>query len=376
MLAPKMHLKSLLFACTLVGCTTAPVNQSDAPSPVDTDEPAVTSQDPGPFAEAPADFGAPPDFPPQVRPARTVTDCFPDFTGPTLPGPDYDQFEPTIPEHCVGTDHQDIEGVERVVFLGDSVTVGTPPTRDKDSYRNRLAGRLKSEFGLEGPNDLWRTVDVTNGTTIVRESGDFASCAKWGARIDDLQQDRNQIGACLPEKHWDKRTLVVMTVGGNDLANLTKGFQEGKSTEALWDQAREAIRLLREAVTWIKEPGRFTNGVYVVFANFYEFTDGTGDTAACPAAAASGFGDPVTDPAYFEIIYWMLEEYMSIAVDTESDMMFMMESFCGHGYRRDDPDGRCYLGPGAEIWFDVSCTHPNPTGHREIAERMERVILE
>ncbi|MBL8974770.1 MAG: hypothetical protein JNK56_29510, partial [Myxococcales bacterium] len=49
---------------------------------------------------------------------------------------DYAQFDPIIGSHCKGTNHQDITDIERVVFLGDSVTVGTPPTQGKDFYRS------------------------------------------------------------------------------------------------------------------------------------------------------------------------------------------------------------------------------------------------
>ncbi|MFT7518828.1 MAG: hypothetical protein ACI9MC_000962 [Kiritimatiellia bacterium] len=48
--------------------------------------------------------------------------CFEGFLG-TDPSPDYAQFAPTIGSHCYGTDHQDIDDIDRVVFLGDSAKV-------------------------------------------------------------------------------------------------------------------------------------------------------------------------------------------------------------------------------------------------------------
>jgi len=67
---------------------------------------------------------------------------------------------------------------------------------------------------------------------------------------------------------------------------------------------------------------------------------------------------------------------MSIAVDTRTDMIFMLESFCGHGHAHDDPSAPCYRGPGTEIWFDLSCIHPNPTGHGVIADMVMSVVTE
>jgi len=85
--------------------------------------------------------------------------------------PDYDQFDPVVGRHCSGTDHQDIEGVEQVVFLGDSVTVGTPPTDQEDFYRSLLADALAEEFGLEKPGWLWQAVNLIERGTTSAERG-------------------------------------------------------------------------------------------------------------------------------------------------------------------------------------------------------------
>ena len=89
-----------------------------------------------------------------------------------------------------------------------------------------------------------------------------------------------------------------------------------------------------------------------------------------------GFGEVVTDPALAQMVVWAMEQYMSVAVQTQSDMLFLLESFCGHGYKREDPTSVCYRGPDAELWFDISCIHPNPTGHQVIADMFMNVVLE
>ena len=67
-----------------------------------------------------------------------------------------------------------------------------------------------------------------NGTSLVQNSGAFWSCAKWGARTDDLMQDNSQVLDCFPLEERTKKTLVIMTMGGNDIASLTKAGLEGK----------------------------------------------------------------------------------------------------------------------------------------------------
>jgi lysophospholipase L1-like esterase len=306
--------------------------------------------------------------------------CFSDIYDPNANGPNYDQFNPTYGTHCVGTNHQAINGIERVVFLGDSVTVGTPPTGHEEYYRSVLADRLTSQFNLDPPSDLWKRSSLVGGTSMVQESGDFASCAKFGARTDDLIEDSDQILSCFPDSTRSMRTLVIMTIGGNDIAAITKaGAPSGGKTYAEVEQmTMEFIARLDSAVRWFfEDPSRFPNGVYIVFSNMFEFTDATGDVTSCPAAGVAGFDEPWANPSELEhLVIWANEQYMRIAVDTGTDMIFMLEHFCGHGYHHDDPGNRCYRGPTAERWFDLTCIHPNPVGHSVIADMFMSVVLE
>jgi hypothetical protein len=309
--------------------------------------------------------------------------CFGDaFVNEPNLGPDYDQFAPVIGSHCLGTNHQDITDVERVVFLGDSITVGTPPTLSADYYRSQLADALVEPFGLvwgSGGEDqlLWKLVDVFNGTTIARNSGSFASCSKWGARTDDLLEPGTQIADCFPPETRELRTLVVITAGGNDLSSLTQAAIDGATDEALWSQVMDALALQRAAVEWLKDPENFPNGSFVVFANMYEFTDGTGEVESCNVSGLAGFDQPVPSPETLaDMVIWANEEFMSIAVDTGSDMIFLLEAFCGHGFNADDPTAPCYRGPDTERWFDLTCIHPNPTGHDQITDMFMSVVEE
>ncbi|MCC6213292.1 MAG: hypothetical protein IT376_00345 [Polyangiaceae bacterium] len=319
-----------------------------------------------------ADAGA------DAPPPGTAAACFAgQFVHPTELGPDYDQFSPTIGSHCKGTNHQDIQGVERVVFLGDSVTVGTPPWLALDYYRVKLAGALAQRFGLTPPGLLWNNVNVIDGVVLQQESGDFASCSKWGARTDDFLRSDGQIPGCFTEASRQKKTLVVMTMGGNDVAAITKSGLDGKPIPDIWQDVYQFVQYQREAVTWLTDPVNFPNGSYVVFANMFEFTDGTGDVTACPAAGLAGFGAAWSDPTILaDMVIYANEQFMDIAVDTGTDMIFMLESFCGHGFNAADPTSPCYRGPNTPQWFDLTCIHPNPTGHSALADLFAATIAE
>ena len=129
--------------------------------------------------------------------AVTAAGCFEDIEDPQRAGPDYDQFDPIVGAHCSGTNHQDIEGVERVIFLGDSVSNGTPNDLhpvclDNDHFfRVRLANWLSERFELSKGDPLeweqWEAYScLYDGLAGLRTSGDFWNCARWGARVDDF----------------------------------------------------------------------------------------------------------------------------------------------------------------------------------------------
>jgi lysophospholipase L1-like esterase len=377
-------LPSLLLGVVLTACQQgeAPIygDTHDRPGDQDVDSDADADSDTDADADADGDADADADADGDADTDTAADDyerCFSEIAAQAHePAPDYAQFGPTIAQHCYGTDHQDIRGVERVVFLGDSVTVGSPPTGQDAFYRNLLALALADRFGIEEPDWVWQGYDPFSGTTWSQDSGAFASCAEWGARADDLMEDDDQVERCLPESERDKTTLVVMTIGGNDLSKLTEGFMEDESIESLWAETEAFMALVRQSVEWIKAPGRFPNGVHVIFTNLFEFTDGTGDVTACPMAGLAGFGEAVTDPELAWMVVYAMEEFMSIAVDTDSDMLFLLETFCGHGFNYEDAGGRCYRGAEAELWFDMTCIHPNELGHAEIAEMFEAVVEE
>jgi lysophospholipase L1-like esterase len=313
--------------------------------------------------------------------AVTALSCFAGQLG-KLPGMpvDYDSYGPTIGAHCKGTNHQEIQGVERVVFAGDSITVGTPPQGFETWYRNVMAAGLVARFGLTAPDWLWQNVDLINGVALAQSSGDFWSCAKWGARTDDLERKpHEQLVACNPKGVREKTTLVIITAGGNDIFAWAQDLVKGVPLEDLWAAAEKAAADLESAIHWlVDDPTRFPNGVYVIFANPYEFTDpdSGNDLAKCPGANLISMDTALIDAQFNEITTWFMGEYMRVAVETGTDLAFMGEQTCGHGHMKDDPKGRCYRGPGTELWMDITCLHPSAAGHAGIADLFLSIIDE
>lgn len=383
-----MLLGILAFACATKPDTDATdaTDYTDGTDPTNsipgTDDTGTTVTDtettPTDTGTTPTDTGTTPtDTEPTETTPETAADCFGDIWGDSPPV-DYDQFGPVMGTHCLGTNHQDIQDIQRVVFVGDSITVGSPPTGTQDWYRNRLADELAARFGLEAPAWEWENVNLVDGVVYEMESGDFASCAKYGARTDDLIQDNQQLEDCMPEDKRQVPTLIVMTIGGNDLYSLLEDITAGVDEATLQATFDTAMLLMRGAAEWVTEPGRFPNGGYLVFANMYDFTDEDGalDMATCPGAELIGMDAPLLDPVLWPVMKSAQEEFLSIAVDTQTDMVFLGEEFCGHGYNNTDASGRCYRGSGAETWLDFTCMHPGSGGHEAIADMVMSVVEE
>lgn len=267
--------------------------------------------------------------------------------------PQYDAFGPEVPRHCAGTDHQDVQRLDRIVFLGDSITTGTPPTPTYSYYRNLLVDSLATVYGPLETQD----------------------CSEWGARVDDLLQDDDQLVRCLGDAGTDERaTLVVFTMGGNDMFAFAQDVIGGGSVEDVDRNVDETVALFDDVLAWLDDARatRFPNGLHVVYGNLYEYTDGTGDLSVCPTAQLFGFDGviPEVRDAYVRIN----EAWVERAVLHQMDVVFMLEHFCGHGFLAGDPANECYRGPGTETWFDPTCIHPTETGHRELAALFHEVV--
>src|SRR5690606_33279344 len=251
-------------------------------------------------------------------------------------------------------------------------------------WRNRLAEWLATRFNLDKGGiiewGLWKSYDPVNGWGADKFAGDFSNCSKWGARTDDFLMGGDQIPECFPSTPVMEKTLVVFTMGGNDIANITEYGADTNDVMGAWDRATETVQYLEEAIVWLTDPANFPNGVYVIFANPFEFTDGTGDVDRCPAAGFAGLGDWQEPEQLEAIVTWILEEYMRIAVENDVDLVWMLEHFCGHGYVAAGPGAittnRCYRGPGTPLWFDETCIHPNDLGHGAIYDMFRAVVEE
>ncbi|MBL4687126.1 MAG: SGNH/GDSL hydrolase family protein, partial [Nannocystaceae bacterium] len=338
---------------------------SDGTAPSDADGTTGANDDADDDADTDGDTGQPGEG------VACLNDQF--VNGPT-PGPDYTEFNVTIGSHCQGTNHQDITDIERVVFLGDSVTVGTPPTAGSSVYRSIVALELANHFGIEAPSTDWQGYNIINGNPVEQESGAFAQCSEWGGRNNDLM---SQLEGCFAGDDFDARTLIIMTSGGNDISAMTSDAIDGAPAGELFEQLESMVEFHRQTIQWLVGEDRFSNGIFVVNANVFEFTDYTAEVLSCPTAGLAGFSsNPPNTDLLLGALTLINEEYAAIAAETGTDVAFMFETMCGHGFLAGDASNVCYRGAGTENWFDATCIHPTLTGHSNVAEMFLSVITE
>ena len=273
---------------------------------------------------------------------------------------------------------------------------------------------------------VWGRVRIPNGDSLEKESFCAACCA--GAQCgDDNKCIRSALGSrsvdlcgeadgsltrCVDDEVIEDTTLFVFTIGGNDVAEMTKvggeftmGTAEGRAEieagyPTVRTMAHDALTHLEEAIRFMTDPIRFPNGSYVVVGGPFEFTDGTGRVDSCQpqginvpflgdidlsdlglnVAGLVGFERWAEPRLQQEIISEFLEGFMRIVVEYGVDYVWVLEHFCGHGYvaagGTPDPNNHCYREDDPTLWFDASCTHPNDAGHEALFRLFRDVIEE
>ncbi len=376
----------LSLLLVIAACTETSVQSLDTATPASTatagEDTGSANTDTGTTGGSDTDTGASETGTADTEPAPLA--CFEDIQSPV----DYASSGAVPNSTCTGTNHQDISGIERVVFVGDSITAGAPLPDDWTSwdftepdewYRNRLAAELVSRWGLEAPSWEWQNLDLLSGESLEKLSGDFANCSKWGARTDDLHKDNTQLEDCIPESERDKHNLVLMTIGGNDLYSLLDDVKNAVDQEEIRADWQEGIDDLRNAMLWLTEdPARFPGGLSIVVANIFDITDTTGaaDIADCEGAQLLELDGALLQPFTHELVLHWQESLLDLSVETGIDVVFLGENFCGRGYNWDDETGRCYRGGDPTNYLDATCEHPSPDGHAAIEALMLGVIDE
>ncbi|MDP6932875.1 MAG: SGNH/GDSL hydrolase family protein, partial [Myxococcota bacterium] len=226
---------------------------------------------------------------------------------------------------------------QRIVFLGDSITAGLGVA---DSY---------DELMVENDDEDWPDHDELDLEHTYPELGEVVDESIGGATTSSLisQQLPNledTLGYPAPGE-----TLVVMTIGGNDIVELLFGQADiGAGID-------EVLENLAEIIGHFQDPDHFPDGTYIYLSNVYEPTDQVGQAEECFwGYDLSSFQDDFIDAN---------DGIRALAEELGVGMVDMYGHFQGHGYNAEDDSIDVYHQDDPTTWFQSDCIHPNARGH-------------
>lgn len=225
--------------------------------------------------------------------------------------------------------------LDRVVFLGDSITFGYGINTTDNQYKNLL---------VENNDRRWP--DFTGDDLTGRFGApEVLDASRNGAETDDLV---GQIDT-LRSQGTDGHTAVFVTIGGNDLvgALTTPGALDsiGATVEANIAEAVDELQALYPDSS-------------VLFTNVYEPTDGEGQTNACFMGLTVEAAEPALQDTNGRLL--------ALAKDREFAYVDLRGHFLGHGHNHARETIEAYDSDDPTLWLQDDCIHPNARGHHEL----------
>ncbi len=237
----------------------------------------------------------------------------------------------------------------RLVYLGDSITAGAGASEGSLAYAALLVEDTSSQWSDYADLDLQTRYGPLEVIDVSRGGATTSSLlTQQLPALDDL------VGGSAPGE-----TLVVMTVGGNDVRYALNPLE---SAEAILDKV---VRNIEEAVLDVQR--RFPDGAYIYLTNVYEPTDGVGQWGGC--FWGMDFSDRLPVLYAGEEDLYAMGERLGVAV------IDLRGHFMGHGFHHRDTALEAHHPDDPTLWFAGDCIHPNDRGHHEIRRLMHAAIL-
>ncbi len=164
-----------------------------------------------------------------------------------------------------------LDGPERVILLGDSITAGA---RNSDVPRDEVVAYDNYS--------VWSDLITTNDPTLWPDAeslgAHFPTVGEWhnlavpGAQSTDVAGEQlAELLALMGDRVWGQ-TIVLITVGGNDLTD--NGYDAGLGVRT-GESVAENLAKVHAALS---DTDRFPDGVLMYTANVYDPTgEGTGE---------------------------------------------------------------------------------------------------
>jgi len=238
---------------------------------------------------------------------------------------------------------------QTVIFLGDSITAGAGASSRELTYTSLLA---------HDQSDSWTAWAEQDLESLYGEL-DVIDVSVGGARTTTLIEEQlpavtDEIGDTLTGE-----TIVVMTIGGNDMQAALPSMLLAEDKEAEYEASiRPAVDNFSTILDYFQDEARFPDGAHIYLTNVYEPTDNGGRAQGCFLSVDIGATLPYLDRANAEI--------RELAVDRGVAAIDLRGHFLGHGHNHDDAELDAHDADDPTLWMADDCIHPNDRGHHEV----------
>ncbi|OGQ89042.1 MAG: hypothetical protein A2289_18685 [Deltaproteobacteria bacterium RIFOXYA12_FULL_58_15] len=248
-----------------------------------------------------------------------------------------------------------------IIGFGDSVTDGFCAT----------SGLSFFELLIQNNNGIypqWRGRDLRSHFASVTSNNQAisgsASCDYSTSDITYvLQQD----------PHTWKPTVVVITLGGNDLIHNYNCSSPGEChafCSSLAAATSWADNYRQRMIGFIQAAkASITGPTYILLANIYDPTDGVGDIEN------AGVGLPPW-PDGFDVLALYNQQIEQIALATGAVLVDMRAAMLGHGIHFDDRSNPYYDAGDPTYWYCQNLEDPNDRGYHAIRAAFWQAIEE
>jgi len=240
------------------------------------------------------------------------------------------------------------ENPERLIYLGDSITRGDGASPSSQKYTALLESNADNAWPDHTDMDL-ESLFPSITEVLDLSKGGATTSSMLNSQLPTLN---NQINGSASGE-----TIVVMTIGGNDMQAAIPTVLFGGDAKAD-EEIAEVIENFNIIADFFDDPDRFPDGVFVYLANVYEPTDDEGYWASCFLGLdISSAMDNLADAN---------DAIREFAQDRGIAMIDMSGHFKGHGFYYDDPANPNFDEADQSLWFANDCIHPNNRGHHEL----------
>lgn len=268
----------------------------------------------------------------------------------------------TASPDSAGRDRPPPAGAVHLIGFGDSVTDGFCANPESRSYFELLLHNADHTYPAWEGRDL-----ASHFATVTSNNQAISGSASCDYQASDFTQ------ALAADPYTDRLTVVVGTLGGNDLIhdyNCRRPADCHAFCATLEQATAWAEQYKQRLLSFVRALQQGLGSQQHIFlANIYDPTDGVGDIENSP------IGLPAW-PDGLEVLALYNQKIAEVVAETGVHLVDMHGAVLGHGIHYNDPGNPYYDAADPTYWFCSNLEDPNNAGYHAIREVFWNAIAE